>query len=322
MSQVAPTPNSTTGTEAIRPVPRRGAPGGPRRPPPAAPGDALAREGDRRRPDAGRPARDDAGARPVLGDRLRPPPVRGAAERRPAVPDRDRRPRHPLHPRPVAAPERVAGDHHARLAGLDHRDAGRHRPAHRPDRARRQRGGRVRRRGSVDARLRVLGEADGEGLGSGPHRGRVDRADAAPRVHAVRRAGRRLGCPDHRRDRRQGAAGAARHPLQHARHRPARRVQGPHVERLRDGPSRADRAVGRRAARLRPARLPVHQGRRLRPRDGESPADAVRAGRLARGPRGLDARPRRVQPRGHRPGLRGPARSTTSPGTRSSTTSR
>ena len=79
---------------------------------------------------------------------------------RPAVPDRDRRPRHPLHPRQVAARERVAADHHARLAGLGHRDAERGRPAHRPDGTRRRRGGRVRRRGSVDARLRVLREAD------------------------------------------------------------------------------------------------------------------------------------------------------------------
>ena len=97
-------------------------------------------------------------------------------------------------------------------------------------------------------------QADGERLGPRPHRGRVDRADAAPRVHAVRRAGRRLGRADHRRDRCEGAAGAARHPLQHARHRPARRVQGPHLERLRDRPPRADRPVRRRAARLRPAR--------------------------------------------------------------------
>ena len=40
----------------------------------------------------------------------------------------------------------------------------------------------------------------------------------------------------------------------------------------------------RRAARLRPAQLPVHQGRRLRDRDGLAPADAVRAGRFARRP--------------------------------------
>ena len=65
--------------------------------------------------------------------------VRGEAERPAAVHDRDRRPRHPLHPRPFAARERAAAHHHARLARLGHRDAQRRRSAHRPDGARRQR---------------------------------------------------------------------------------------------------------------------------------------------------------------------------------------
>ena len=72
---------------------------------------------------------------------------------------------------------------------------------------------------------------------------RLDRADAAPGIHAVRRAGRRLGRADHRRDGCKGAAGAARHPLQHARHGPARRLEGADVERLRDRRSGADRSV-------------------------------------------------------------------------------
>ena len=66
---------------------------------------------------------------------------------------------HFIHVRSRAR-ERPAGHHHARLAGLDHRDAERHRPAHRPDRPRRRRRGRVRRRHPVDARLRLLGQAD------------------------------------------------------------------------------------------------------------------------------------------------------------------
>ena len=41
---------------------------------------------------------------------------------------------------------------------------------------------RVRRRGSVDARLRVLRQADRHRVGSRPHRGRLDRADEAPRL--------------------------------------------------------------------------------------------------------------------------------------------
>ena len=47
----------------------------------------------------------------------------GEAERLAAVHDRDRRARHPLHPRQVAARGRAAADHHARLARLDRRDA-------------------------------------------------------------------------------------------------------------------------------------------------------------------------------------------------------
>ena len=45
-------------------------------------------------------------------------------------------------------------------------------------------------------------------------------ADAAPGIHAIRRARRRLGCADHRCDGRQGTSGVARHSLQHARHGP------------------------------------------------------------------------------------------------------
>ena len=46
---------------------------------------------------------------------------------------------HPLHPREVGARGRAADDHDARLARLGHRAARDHRPAHRPDRARRTR---------------------------------------------------------------------------------------------------------------------------------------------------------------------------------------
>ena len=57
----------------------------------------------------------------LLGDRLRLAEVRGEAERAAAVHHQDRRAGHPLHPRPLAARERAAADHHARLARLDHR---------------------------------------------------------------------------------------------------------------------------------------------------------------------------------------------------------
>ena len=106
---------------------------------------------------AGRPVRDDEGARRPLGDRLRLAHGRGAAQLAPALPDGDRWARHPLHPRPLEARGRAADHRHARLAGLVHRAAQDHRAADRPDRARRQRVGRLRRRDPVAARTRVLG---------------------------------------------------------------------------------------------------------------------------------------------------------------------
>ena len=92
--------------------------------------------------------------------------VRGEAQRPAAVHHRDRRARHPLHPRPLEARERAADHRHARLARLDHRAAEDHRAADQSDRPRRQRDGRVRRRDPVDARLRLLRQADRHRLGS------------------------------------------------------------------------------------------------------------------------------------------------------------
>jgi len=60
----------------------------------------------------------------------------------------------------------------------------------------------------------------GRPLGPGPHRGRLDRADEAPGLYTIRRAGRRLGCANHGFDGRTGTSGVARHSLQHARHGP------------------------------------------------------------------------------------------------------
>ena len=62
----------------------------------------------------------------------------GASARRgstplPQVHHRDRRARHPLHPRPFEARERAAGHRHARLAGLGRRAAEDHRSAHQSD---------------------------------------------------------------------------------------------------------------------------------------------------------------------------------------------
>ncbi len=108
---------------------------------------------------AGRTAGDPAGARALLGERLRLRQSRGRAQRAAAVHDRDRRRGHPLHPRAVAARERAAADHDPRLARLGHRAARDDRPADRPDRARRKRRGRVPPRAAVPARLRLLRRA-------------------------------------------------------------------------------------------------------------------------------------------------------------------
>ena len=106
-----------------------------RRPPPAHRRHAVARPGDGRRPVAGRAAREAAGARPLLGHGLRLAQGRGEAQRPAAVHDRDRRRRHPLHPRPLASSERPAADHDAWLARLGVRAAQDHRSA---DRSRRR----------------------------------------------------------------------------------------------------------------------------------------------------------------------------------------
>ena len=86
-----------------------------------------------------------------------------------------------------------------------------------------ERVGRLRRGDPEHARLRVLGQADRDRLGPGPHRARLGHANEAPRLHAVRRGRRRLGRGRRRRDGRRsrrprvpgaGAAGAARDPHQ------------------------------------------------------------------------------------------------------------
>ena len=63
-------------------------------------------------------------------------------------------------------------------------------------------------------------------LGPGPHRPGLDRADAAPGLHPVRGAGRRLGRDHHRRDGRPGPSGTARHAHQPGRRGPGRGLHG------------------------------------------------------------------------------------------------
>src|SRR5262245_45855486 len=105
----------------------------------------------------------------------------------------------------VPARERDAADHDAWLARLGHRAARDRRSPDRPDQVRRHSRRCIPRGAAVLARLRFLGRADRARLAVRPHRRRVGKADGAPRLHALRRPGRRCGCLRHRRD---GAPGA------------------------------------------------------------------------------------------------------------------
>ena len=89
----------------------------------------------------------------------------------------------------------LAAGHHSRVAGLDHRDARDHRPAHRPDRSRRTGGGRVPPGAAVPPRIRLLGRAIRARLGRRPLRAGVGQADAPSRLHPLRRPGRRRRAP-------------------------------------------------------------------------------------------------------------------------------
>ena len=138
----------------------------------------------------------------------------------------DRRGRDPLHPRQVAARERAAADHDARLARLGRRAARDRRPADRPDRSRRYPRGRVPPGAAVPARLRLLERADRARLGCRPHGTRVGGADAPPRLHPLRRPGRRRGCPRHGPHGPPGGRGSGRLPPEPA-HGGARNRRSP-----------------------------------------------------------------------------------------------
>ncbi len=272
---------------------------------------AGARDGRRRL--AGRAARDDAGPRALLGERVRLAPLRSQAQQPAELPHRDRRAGHPLHPRALKARGRASSRRHARLARLDRRAAEDHRATDRSHVARRERGRRVPSRDPVAAGPRVLRQADRHGLGSGADRARLERADAPPGLRRVRRAGRRLGRRGDAADGHPGAGRPARHPLQHAGHRAARDRQRIRVRRRAAG-----RPVGRGAARVRAARRLLWQARGLRADHVDASADALRVRRLADRLGGLRARPRRrhrpARPRegrARRHATRAPSRATT-----------
>ena len=164
----------------------------------------------------GREARDGPEARPLLGDAIRLAQGGGAAQRRAELPHRDRRSRHPFHPRALEARECLARPRLARLAGLHRRAAQAHRAAHQSDGAWWNCCRRLSRGDSVDAGLRLLGQADRDWLGARAHRACLGRAHEAARLHELCGAGRRLGCSRRRADGCAGAERIAGHPHQHA----------------------------------------------------------------------------------------------------------
>ena len=138
-------------------------------------------------------ARDDAGTRALLGDRVRLAQGRGEAERPAAVHHRDRRGRHSFHSRSFEARRCVAAHRLARMARLGHRAAEDHRSPDQSHGPRRHGIGRFRCGDPEHAGLRVFRQADHDRLGTRAYRTCLDRADEAPRIHALCRARRRLG---------------------------------------------------------------------------------------------------------------------------------
>src|SRR3954453_18036261 len=274
----------------------RGGAAGPARP---RRGDALSREGAGRRSVAGRAAGDDAGARALLGDRVRLAQVRGETEGATALHHRDRRTGHPLRPHPLQARGRAAAPRGARMARLGHRAAEDTRPIDQSDGARRERSGRVPSRDPVDAGLRILRQAGHHRLGPRAHRTCLGGADEAHGIRPLRRLRRRLGRANRRSDGGTGASGVDRPPHQLPWCRSPRRGGGGHVRR-----PGAVRSRRRGNTPLREAEGLLCHRRGLRTRAGHPPADAVRNRGFARRPGRLDARPRLDQSGAHLSRLR------------------
>ena len=204
-------------------------------------GDPLADQGARRRSVPGCAAGDDAGARPLLGDRVR---LGGGARRRlNALPQFktkiDGLDIHFIHVKSAhenALPLIMTHGWPGSIVELLETIG----PLTDPTAHGGRRRGRVPPRVAVHPRLRLLRRADRARLGPDPHRTGLGRADAAPRLHPLRRAGRRRGLPGHRRDGPPGARRVDRHPHQPA-HAGAGRRQGPErVATVRRGTAALD----------------------------------------------------------------------------------
>ena len=143
--------------------------------------------------------------------------------------------------------------------------------------------GRIPPGAAVTARLRVLRRAGRARLGRQPHRTRVGGADAPPRLHPLRRPGRRRGCPRHGPDGPPGGRGFGRLPPEPA-HGGARNRRST-AQGIRTGTR-----SGRGGRDVQGGRL------RLLPRDGNAAADdQLRPAGFTRRAGGLVARPRHGQ---------------------------
>ena len=281
-----------SGRRPLRPrVPRQRSGGRGCRSSPSPGHDTMAGPGDRCRPIAGHPAGEASGAGPALGRGIRLAEGGSEAQCPAAIRHDHRWCGRSLHPRPLASSERVAPDHDPRLARLGLRAAQDRRPADRSHGLRWTRGRRLRSRHALDSRLRLLRQAEGPRMESRSHRTSVGRADEAPRLHPLRRPGRRLGLPRLQRDGAPGARGFARHPHQLAGDRPARGGRGAGRRRARAGGTlRQGTGDVRRAQRGRQERRQV-----LRGDDGDPAADdRLRLDGLPGRPRGVDARASRL----------------------------
>ncbi len=172
-----------------------------------------------------------ARARRVLARRVRLARAGGTAQRARALPHAHRRPVDPLHPRALGARGRVAVAHHARLARLGRRVPGGHPAADGPRGSRRPGERRLPRGRALTPRLRLLGAHPHARLGSMADRAGVHRADGSARLPALRRAGRRLGCPGRDEDRRARHRPLRGDPPQHGDRRPARRARAARTSR-------------------------------------------------------------------------------------------
>ena len=129
-----------------------------------------------------------------------------------------------------------------------------YRSTHQSHGARRRCIGRLPSGDPLDARLRLLGPAEGPGLGSRPHRSRLGGVDEAPRLYPLRCPGRRLGLPRFQRDGASGAGRIARHPHQPAGYGSVRRSDGACRRRARAGRALRQGARGVRTRSTRSSR--------------------------------------------------------------------